>query len=320
MRIAFGGGGTDLPSYYEKFGGYVVSGAINKYVYMVQNYSFHNEIILKYSHMERVNSVDKIKHPLIRECMKLTGHKERHLELAALADIPGGTGLGSSSSFTCALLHLLHTRQKQHVSQKELAEQAFEVEVGRLKAPIGKQDQYIASYGGLKEFVFMEDGKVKVSEMNLPDSVRYDLEDNLMLFFTGYTRIAGSVLKEQDDKSKAEDPDMLTNLHLMKDFGMGIHDALKAGDLEQFAYLMNLHWEAKKKRSASMTNDKINTWYEYALKNGALGGRLVGAGGGGFLLFYADNTVRLRAAMKKTGLEELRFRFDRDGTKVVEVS
>jgi len=318
LRVAFGGGGTDLPSYYEKYGGYVVSAAINKYVYIALNYSFHDELILKYSHIERVKQVNEIKHPIIRECFKMLDVPCHHLEMSSMADIPGGTGMGSSSAFTCALLHALHTYKKQYVKPSFLAEEAFHIEAEVLKAPIGKQDQYIAAHGGMKEFFFGQDGQVRVAELNLPDNSKYDLEDGLMLFFTGYTRPASKILLEQDTKSRENDGEMQENLTITKQLGYMTTDALRVGHMELFAGILNKQWRMKKMRSGSMSNPKIDHCYSVALNNGALGGRLLGAGGGGFLLFYSDDHNKLRKAMLNEGLEEVRFRFDNHGTKVVE--
>jgi D-glycero-alpha-D-manno-heptose-7-phosphate kinase len=311
MRIAFGGGGTDLPSYYEKHGGYVVSAAINKYVYIALNYSFHDELILKYSHIERVKKVDDIKHPIIKECFRLLDISPSHLELAAFADIPGGTGMGSSSAFTCALLSALHTYKHEYVKPGMLAEEAYTIESSI--SPLGKQDQYISAYGGMKSFVFKKDS-VNVQELNLPSDVQYDLEDNLLLFFTGYTRPSVNILREQTQRAE----ELSSDLTIIKAIGYKITDCLRIGDMSSFSRLMNEHWKYKKKRSQSMTNPAIDLAYSTALCNGALGGRLLGAGGGGFLMFYSEDHNSLRKAMFGLGLEEVRFRFDKYGTKVVE--
>lgn len=311
MRISLGGGGTDLPSYYEKHGGYVVSAAINKYVYVALNYSFHDELILKYSKIERTKSVEDIKHPIIKECFRHLNITPSHLELAFFADIPGGTGMGSSSSFTCALLSALHTYKHEHVKPNVLAEEAFTVE--NSISPLGKQDQYIAAYGGMKEFFFENDG-VRIAKLNLPSNVTYDLEDNLLLFFTGYTRPAKNILVEQNERAE----ELATDLTIVKQIGYRITDCLRIGSMGDFSKLMNEHWELKKKRSQNMTNVVIDNAFNVALKNGALGGRLLGAGGGGFLVFYSTDHNMLRRKMFELGLEEVRFRFDKYGTKVVE--
>lgn len=317
LRITFGGGGTDLRSYYEQHGGFLITGAIDKYVYITLHRVFPPGYIIKYSQMERTEDVNEIKHPIIRESLKLLGFDKEYLELTSMADIPAGTGLGSSSSFTTALLKGLHSYRRNLIHPKELAEQACKVEIELLKEPIGKQDQYAASYGGLTCFEFEKGGSVKALPLNISKETLYDLEDNLLLFFTGYSRVASSILKEQDDKSRQSGSDMIENLHLVKKLGFESKAALEAGDMARFAELMKEHWEHKKKRSTAMSNGKIDDWYRLALKNGAIGGKLIGAGGGGFLMFYTNDTAKLRHAMMGAGLEEVRFRFDFEGTKVV---
>ncbi|HEY9676810.1 MAG TPA: hypothetical protein V6C76_02325 [Drouetiella sp.] len=317
LRISIGGGGTDLPSYYEKHGGFLIAGAIDKFVYITLHQTFINEMIIKYSQMERVDDIAEIQHPIIREATKLLGIKNLNLELTSMADIPAGTGLGSSGSFTTALLKVLHHYKKNLIHPQELAEQACKIEIELLKEPTGKQDQYIASYGGINCFEFEKDGSVKAWPLNISSEVLFNLEDNLLLFFTGYSRSAGSILKEQDQKTKGSDSSMVDNLHFVKDLGYRIKDALESGQLNTFGALMNEHWEFKKKRSGSMSNKDIDDWYNLALKNGALGGKLIGAGGGGFLMFYTEEKVKLRHAMRAAGLTEVRFRFEFEGTKIV---
>jgi D-glycero-alpha-D-manno-heptose-7-phosphate kinase len=234
-----------------------------------------------------------------------------------MADIPAGTGLGSSGSFTTALLKVLHARKRDLVHPAELAEEACEVELNRLREPIGKQDQYIAAYGGLTCFNFLPDGKVEASPLKVSEETRDNLEDNLLLFFTGYARSASMILKEQDQKSRADDKSMVENLHFVKELGLQSKAALESGDLHEFARLMNVHWQHKKQRSGGMSNPKINEWYDLALANSALGGKLIGAGGGGFLMFYAEEKAKLRHAMRQAGLKEVRFRFDFEGTKLI---
>ncbi len=317
LRVSLGGGGTDLPSYYREHGGFLVAAAIDKYVYITQHRTFQEEIIVKYSKLERVTSVDQIEHPIIREALKLTGVTDPHLELTSMADIPGGTGLGSSGSFTTALLKALHTYKKNLVSPVELAEQACDIELNKLGEPIGKQDQYIASVGGITAFHFHRDGRVEYRPCNLSEETLFNLEDNLLLFFTGYSRSASAILKDQNDKSKQHDAAMLDNLHFTKDLGHQSLAALETGNLEEFARLMDVHWQRKKARSAGMSNARINEWYDHAMGHGALGGKLIGAGGGGFLMFYASDNKQLRHAMREKGLQEVRFRFDFEGSKVV---
>ncbi|MGO8763667.1 MAG: galactokinase [Limisphaerales bacterium] len=317
LRISLGGGGTDLPSYYEKFGGFLIAAAIDKYVYITVHENFTPDLIVKYSRLERVPDATKVEHPIIREAFAMLGTDGRGLEVASMADIPAGTGLGSSGSFTTALLKALHAHKKNLVHPAELAAQACEVELGRLKEPIGKQDQYIAAYGGVTCFQFLEDGRVEAWPLKLSDEARDNLEDNLLLFFTGYARSASAILKEQDQKSKADDQAMIENLHFVKDLGRQSQVALENGKLAEFARLMDVHWQRKKLRSSGMSNPKINEWYDLAMANGALGGKLIGAGGGGFLMFYAEDKARLRHAMRSVNLKEVRFRFDFEGTKLV---
>ena len=317
LRVSLGGGGTDLPSYYREHSGFVLSAAIDKYVYITLHQTFDQELILKYSKLERVRSVDEVQHPLIREALRLVGMESPHLEITSMADMPAGTGLGSSGSFTTALLKALHTLKKNLVHPQELAEQACRIEIDTLGEPVGKQDQYIASFGGITCFRFLPNEQVEASPLKIATETLYSLEDNLLLFFTNYSRTASDILREQDQKSRASDAEMISNLHFIKELGRKSRESLEQGDLTQFAELMNVHWEHKKRRSARMSNDHIEQWYALACANGALGGKVVGAGGGGFLMFYADDKVRLRAAMREAGLQEVRFRFDFEGTKVV---
>lgn len=317
MRISLGGGGTDLPSYYERHGGFLIAAAINKYVYITLHDTFVEDILIKYSKLERVKTRDAIEHPIIRESLCELGIDGNYMEITSLADIPSGTGLGSSGSFTTALLKALHAHKYEIISTRDLAEEACKIELERLGEPIGKQDQYIAAFGGITTFEFKPDGAVNVEPLNISKETLYNLEDNLVLFFTGYSRSASAILKEQDDKSKKDDDEITRNLHFVKELGYKSREALESGKLKQFGELMNTHWEHKKKRAASMSNSKINEWYEYALANGAVGGKLIGAGGGGFLMFYTEDKRRLRHALMGAGLEEVRFHFDFEGTKVV---
>ena len=317
LRISLGGGGTDLPSYYQRFGGFLLAAAIDKYVYINVHRRFINKFLLKYSQLEETESIDEIHHPIIREALRAVGARERNLEITSMADIPAGTGLGSSGSFTTALLKALHALQKNLVHPAELAAQACHIELEMLREPIGKQDQYIAAFGGITCFRFLPDERVEAQPLKISEETLFDLEDNLLLFFTGYSRSASCILKEQDDRSRKLDPSMIENLHVVKSFGEQSQRALEEGNLAEFARLMDEHWQRKKERSASMSNDAINAWYDYAMSNGAIGGKLIGAGGGGFLMFYADDKPRLRHALRMKGLTEVRFRFDFEGTKVL---
>lgn len=317
LRISLGGGGTDLPSYYEQHSGFLIAAAINKYVYLTLNETFKPGLLLKYSKLERAETPASIEHPIIREAFGLLGISNHSLEITSMADIPAGTGLGSSGSFTTALLKVLNAWEKNLIHPAELAEQACEIELNRLNEPIGKQDQYIAAYGGLTCFNFLPGGKVEAWPLKICEETLFNLEDNLLLFFTGYSRSASSILKEQNDKSKADDAAMIDNLHFVKDLGFQSKHALESGNLPEFARLMDVHWQHKKKRSGGMSNPKINEWYELAMANGALGGKLIGAGGGGFLMFYAEEKTKLRHVLREAGLKEIRFKFDFEGTKLL---
>lgn len=317
LRISLGGGGTDLPSYYREHSGFLIAAAIDKYVYINVHRRFVEGFLLKYSHLEEAATIDEIKHPIIREALKLVGIQERNLEITSMADIPAGTGLGSSGSFTTALLKAFHALKKNLVHPAELAEQACCIELEKLGEPIGKQDQYIAAYGGITCFRFMPDGRVEAAPLKISEETLFNLEDNLLLFFTGYSRAASAILKEQDSKSKQADVAMTDNLHFIKELGKQSQKALEGGQLVEFARLMDVHWQRKKERSQGMSNRDIDAWYDCALGNGALGGKVIGAGGGGFLMFYADDKVKLRHAMRKKGLTEVRFRFDFEGTRIL---
>ena len=317
LRITLGGGGTDLPSYYRGHEGFLVSAAIDQYVYVNVMRPFSEGIYLKYSQMEHVKQIADIKHPIIREALQIIGFKTPQVEITTLADIPAGTGLGSSGSFTTALLKAQYTHRKRHLHQEELAELACHIEIDRLGEPIGKQDQYIAAVGGVTCFTFHKDDKVTAVPLGNSIDTMFDLEDNLLLFFTGFSRSASGILKDQNVKSQQNDADMLNNLHYVKDLGYRSRDALVDGNTKLFGELMHEHWEHKKRRSGGMSNPKIDAWYELGMKNGAVGGKLVGAGGGGFLMFMAHDRNKLRHAMAHAGLEEVRFKFDFEGTKVV---
>ena len=317
LRISLGGGGTDLPSYYRDHGGFLIAAAIDKYVYITVMRPFIQKIILKYSKFEDVQTVEEVSHPIIREAIKMLDFKTPQLEITTLADIPAGTGLGSSGSFTTALLKALYAHRRRLLHASELAELACEIEIERLNEPVGKQDQYIAVYGGVTCFNFHPNGQVEAWPLQASIETLFALEDNLLLFFTGFSRSAGSILKDQQQRTQQNDAVMLENLHYIKDLGLRSKDALENGDLIQFGELMHEHWEHKKKRSPGMSNSQINDWYELGRANGAIGGKLVGAGGGGFLMFYAEDKKHLRHAMMQAGLEEVRFRFDFEGTKVV---
>ncbi|HVS26530.1 MAG TPA: GHMP kinase [Burkholderiales bacterium] len=317
LRITLGGGGTDLSSYYREHEGFVIAAAIDKYVYVTVMRPFTPGIYLKYSQLEHVDHVQDVHHPIIREALLMQNLRTPQTEITTLADIPAGTGLGSSGSFTTALLKALYAHRRQLIHPQELAELACHIEIDRLGEPIGKQDQYIAAYGGLTCFTFHKDDSVTAVPLKISMDTLFDLEDNILLFFTGYSRSAGSILKDQNTRTMQSDSEMLKNLHYVKELGLSSKKALEEGNANLFGELMHEHWEHKKRRSGGMSNPRIDECYELGRKNGAVGGKLVGAGGGGFLMFYAADRNKLRHAMAKAGLEEVRFRFDFEGTKVV---
>lgn len=317
LRVTLGGGGTDLPSYYREHEGFLIAAAINKYVYVTVMRPFTEGIFLKYSQLEHVASVDEVSHRIIREALSMQNLRTPQIEITTLADIPAGTGLGSSGSFTTALIEALYAHRRQLIHPQELAELACHIEIDRLGEPIGKQDQYIAAYGGLTCFTFHQDDSVTAVPLKVSMDTLFDLEDNVLLFFTGYSRSASGILNDQNTRTRDCDEAMLTNLHFVKALGYQSRDALVEGDPVRFGELMHEHWEHKKRRSGGMSNPQIDEWYELGMKNGAVGGKLVGAGGGGFLMFYATDRGKLRRAMTRAGLEEVRFAFDFEGTRVV---
>ena len=317
LRISLGGGATDLPSYYRDHEGFVIAAAINKYVYVTVTRPFREGIYLKYSELEQVESVDQVQHRIIREALKMQKLRTPQIEITSLADIPAGTGLGSSGSFTTVLIKALYAHRRGLIHPQELAKLACHIEIDLLGEPIGKMDQYIAAYGGLTCFTFKKDNSVTAEPLDVSMDTLFDLEDNILLFFTGYSRSASSILKDQDTHTKANDKEMLKNLHYVKELGFKSRDALESGDCIKFGELMLEHWEYKKLRSTGMSNKKINEWFDLGIKNGAVGGKLVGAGGGGFLMFYANDRNKLRHTMKSAGLDEVRFEFDFEGTKII---
>ncbi|CAB4925488.1 unannotated protein [freshwater metagenome] len=317
LRISLGGGGTDLPSYYQQFSGFLIAAAIDKYVYVSLSRPFTDGIRLKYSEYEQVLNISEVKHPIIRESIRALNPKTLRLEITTIADLPAGTGLGSSGSFTTALLQALHVHYKNILQPGDLAELACHIEMEKLAQPIGKQDQYIAAYGGITTFKFNKDGTVETEPLKISRETLRDLEENLLLFFTGISRSASAILSDQVKRSNANDTSMIENLHFIKDLGYRSRDALLTGNTNLFGELMHEHWVHKRVRSKGISSDFINNAYEKAIANGAAGGKLVGAGGGGFLLFYANDKAKLRVAMKELGLEEVYFQFDFEGTKVI---
>jgi D-glycero-alpha-D-manno-heptose-7-phosphate kinase len=316
LRITLGGGGTDLPSYYGRRGGAVLSAAIDKYIYVAVNHTFTDDYFIKYSELERASEVDEIRHPIIREALKMHPVGPG-IELVSLADIPSGTGLGSSGAFTVGVLRTLYALKREHVSTGGVAEEACAIEIDRLGRPVGKQDQYIAAFGGLTNFEFETDGRVHVSPLTISQETLHDLEERLLLFFTGYARDADSMLEDQKKRSESDDAEMLANLDTVAELGAETKEALEAGELSRFGELMDVHWQNKRRRSEGMSSGDVDRWYEAGRDAGAQGGKLVGAGAGGFLLFYAEDPAPVRAAMGEHGLGEVRFSFDYDGSRLI---
>jgi D-glycero-alpha-D-manno-heptose-7-phosphate kinase len=317
LRISIGGGGTDLPSYYREFGGFVISAAINKYVYISINRNFFPGYFLRYSESEHAHTREEIKHRLIREAL-YKYEIDEPLEIVSVADVPGGTGLGSSGTFLVGLIHALRAHTRSRVDAEFLAQGAVDIEMNRLQEPVGKQDQYIAAYGGLLCQQYNQDDSVNVSYLKMSDTAVHELRDSLMLFFIGTTRSASSILDDQKKKSEARDQKMLDGLHFVKELGQEIKGVLEAGDIPRFGELMHEHWLRKRGRSAGMSSNHIDDLYELArTKGGAVGGKLVGAGGSGFLLFSTSDRKRLRNTMQEAGLREMDFSFDFDGSAVM---
>jgi D-glycero-alpha-D-manno-heptose-7-phosphate kinase len=316
LRITLGGGGTDLPSYYREHTGFLLSGAIDKYVYMLTHTVFQRRYRLKYAEFEEVDDPREIRHPILREAL-VRHWRGEPLEIASVADVPAGTGMGSSGAFTVCLLKALALARRTTLPPRELAEAACEIEIDILKEPVGKQDQYVAAFGGLTCFEFGHSGRVQVSPLAISNATLHDLEEHLVMFFTGYSRRSTEVLSDQKQRSEAGDERIFDSLHMVKKLGMATKEALEEGDTARFAALMHEHWLHKKERSSGISSEEINRWYDIGVENGALGGKLVGAGAGGFLLFYARDRLRLREAMVDQGLTELRFSFDHDGSTVM---
>tara|TARA_A100001011_G_scaffold397760_1_gene499827 strand:+ start:1539 stop:2513 length:975 start_codon:yes stop_codon:yes gene_type:complete len=316
LRISLAGGGTDIPSYYKIKESYFISAAINKYVYVSITEPFEKGIYLKYSKSERVQNVNLIKHQIIKEVLKKE-KKINKIEITTLTDIPAKTGLGSSGSFTTCLIKSIYGYKKKFIDKIDLAELACDIEINKLKQPSGKQDQYISVYGGVSEFRINKRGIVTPKSLNLNDEIIEKLEDNLLLYFTGFSRNSSKILNEQNKRTILNDKKMIQNLDFIKSLAFEIKKNLIKGDLKNFGYLMNEHWNYKISRSKNMSNRVINDYYEFAMKNGAIGGKVVGAGGGGFLLFYSESPAKLRKAMKNTNLKEVRFKFDFEGVKQI---
>lgn len=318
FRITLGGGGTDLPSFYTEHGGFVLAAAIDKYMFLNVNTPIvDDKIRVRYTHSELVDRCDQVQHTLAREAMHFF-HISRGLEIVSIADIPSGTGLGSSSSYLIGLLNALHVLIQDQASPQRLAEEACHIELEILKKPIGKQDQYMAAFGGVALLEIEKDGRVSVSRLNLDIELVEALEQNILLFYTHENRDATSILQQQDEATQRRDHAIVSNLREIKDIGIEISSVISKGNLRRFGELMDIHWHAKKRLSNKISNTQIDSWYEVAKANGAIGGKISGAGGGGFLMLYCEEKkAQLREAMRNTGLRELNFRFDFEGSKVI---
>lgn len=317
LRISLGGGGTDLPKYYRDAGhGFLIAAAITKYVYIAVHHNFDDDVLLKYSSVERIPTASDAKHPLLRTCLKVAGI-QRGIEITSMADIPTGTGLGSSGSFTVGVLKALRSYQHELVSNEELARDACHIEINLLGEPVGKQDQYIAAIGGLTAFTFHDDERVETVPLDLTMHTRHRIEDNLLLFFTGVRRSASEVLAEQQADRPAGTASLSDNLDRVRQIGYDTKDALESGDLADFGHLLTEQWRLKYERAPGVVHDEVDAWIRAGIDAGALGGKLVGAGGGGFLLFYAEDKAGLREKMSDFGLEEVRFGIDYEGAATI---
>ncbi len=317
FRITLGGGGTDLPSYYSQFGGFIFAVGINKYMYINVNHGFDEKVRVKYSKSEIVNCRDEVQHDIARESLKMLDINHG-IEIVSISDIPAGTGLGSSSCYSIGLLHALHTYKRDYIDLYNLAETACKLEIDILKAPVGKQDQYMAAFGGLTVMDIDKDGKVKVRNAKVSPFLADDLNRNLLIFYTKVRRSAADILKEQSSNAKEGKKNVVESMHYIKELGYKILEAIESGNITDVGLLFDKHWEYKKKISTKMSNPQFDEIYNVAKENGALGGKISGAGGGGFFLFYLENNYeKFIQKMKKMGLEPLRYRFDFEGTKVV---
>lgn len=320
VRITLGGGGTDLPSYYTKYGGALIAAAINKYTLVTAHTRFDENIKLNYSKTEIVKSVDEINHNIFREALRLLNIK-KSIELTSLSDVPSNSGLGTSGSFTISLLNALHTYKREFVSQRQLAEEACHIEMDVLKEPVGKQDQYISAFGGITYLEFDRKGNVTVEPVRMSEEAKDELRNNIILLYTGIQRSASEILKEQDHKSKMNEEETIEILHKIKDIGLKTKKALERGDVDKLGEYLHEHWEIKKQLSKKITNPFIEECYNHAIKNGATGGKIMGAGGGGFFMFYhnGNNIAKTRFVkeMAKKGLKKMPFNFDFEGAKIV---
>lgn len=312
FRVSFAGGGSDLRDFYSRNGyGAVVSTAINKYMYIVIHPYFHDKIRVKYSITEDVEEVDEIRHPIVRECLRKV-QIERGVEIASFADVPAGTGLGSSSAFTVGLLNALYAYKGKVVSKERLAREACDIEIERLGEPIGKQDQYATAYGNINYIRFSKDETVDVTPIFLTEPSRKSLEEKLCLYYTGGERKASDILEEQ--KRNISNEDKFSSLQKIVNLADALRDSLQEGDLGSLGPILHKGWQLKKELSKRISTDGINRLYEKFIKSGAEGGKLLGAGSTGFLLIYSNKHDRLQRSF---GLKVLPFNIDREGTKII---
>ena len=318
FRVPLGGGGTDIPSYYSKYGGFIFSAAIDKYMFISINQPIVDDLIrIKYSKSETIACIGEVQHEIVREALKLLGFKNS-IEIVSMADVPAGTGLGSSGAYTVGLLNGLHTLRRDSITLTELAEEACQIEIKNLGRPIGKHDQYIAAFGGLTCLEIDREGSVRVYNGEISQEVVDELEKNILLFYTGISRDANEILSSQSKAAEKDESNVVKSLHRIKEIGYHIREAFEEGNLAKFGYLLDKHWQAKRNLSEKVTDARIERLYEKAKENGALGGKIMGAGGGGFFMFYCEeHRERLRKAMAEEGLREMRFHFDFEGTKVL---
>ena len=318
FRVTLGGGGTDLPSYYGKYGGFIFSAAIDKYMFINLNRPIIDDLVrVKYSKTEIVTHRDELQHDIAREALRMMD-VENAIEIISMADVHAGTGLGSSSCYAVGLLNALHVMRRNYIALNVLAEEAFDLEVNRMGKPIGKQDQYMAAFGGLTVLNIHKGGRVEVKSAQVSDSTVEDLNRNLLMFYTGTSRAADAILSEQSRGVKENNKNVVDNMHYIKDIGYQILAAVESGNITDVGLLFDKHWEYKKKISSQMSNDQFDQIYATAKENGALGGKITGAGGGGFFLFYIENNYeKFRCKMKNLGLREMRYRFDFEGSKVL---
>ena len=318
FRITLGGGGTDLPSYYSQYGGFIFAAGIDKYMFIDANRSSVDDMIrVKYSQSEAVTNINDLRHDIAREIFHAADIK-KNIEVSSISDIPSGTGLGSSSCYAVGLLHAVHALKREYVSLAELAEEDFRIEAEILKRPIGKQDPYLAAFGGLTVLDIDKSGAVKVRQANVSMEIADELNRNLLVFFTGVTRSADTILSEQAAKIKEDDKKVVENMHYIKELGQKIFASVENGNIDEVGKYFDAHWEHKKKISAKMSNPEFDRIYSLALGAGALGGKISGAGGGGFFTFYVPAGQRaFREKMRELGLREMRYRFDFEGSKVL---